>query len=406
MLSDSDIYETNPDYLFFKEQENPQEQPSKGSFIPHELLDDLDLSIVDVRLAVLINRLDNDKFDGCVATNQWLANKLNVSLATIQRSLRSLKEKRWVFELSQNDDRKRRLGGYYRLFKKEYRNIDLCVNRRGVTHDRVGTSNLTPPPTSNLTPIITTNSNNLIKNIKKGQKGCQNTTHNPASGTPSSPEVDELQVYDLQFESFWDKVQYKAQKSKAYAQWKKATNNGKSQTAIKGIEEGYERYVSFLAKTKKLGFNQSHMLMSRFLNHKDQLWLEEWKTEEEQRQERNKEQQKQFFEAKQKEEQKLKEQQRNELEEEKKQHLIAITTKYLEFWSEVIKQRFGFDVTDNDIEQHQANNTNYWIYFEEWCRNRYIADTIGAFTKKGMDYNAIEERFDERIRNRKSQKDL
>lgn len=243
---------------------------------------------------------------------------------------------------------------------------------------------------------------NIRDNIKENIK----RKADPASGTPSSPNGNESQAYDLQFESFWNKVQYKAQKNKAYTQWKKATNNGKSQTAIKGIEEGYERYVSFLAKTKKLGFNQSHMLMSRFLNHKDQIWLEDWKTEEEQRQERNKEQQKRFFEAQQKEEQKQKEKQKNELDDEMKQHLIAITTRYREFWSEVIKQRFGFDVTDNDIEQHQANNTNYWIYFEEWCRNRYIADTIGAFTKKGMDYNAIEESFDERIRNRKSQKDL
>ena len=226
----------------------------------------------------------------------------------------------------------------------------------------------------------------------------------PASGTPSSPEVDELQVYDLQFESFWDKVQYKAQKSKAYAQWKKATNNGKSQTAIKGIEEGYERYVSFLAKTKKLGFNQSHMLMSRFLNHKDQIWLEDWKTEEEQRQERNKEQQKRFFETKQREEQKHKEQQRNELEEEKRQHLIAITTKYRKYWSDVIKQRFGFDVTTDDIEQHKTDNTDYWIYFEEWCQGRYIADTIGVFTKKGMDYDAIEECFDKRIKTKNTKK--
>ena len=238
---------------------------------------------------------------------------------------------------------------------------------------------------------------NIRDNIKENIK----RKTDPASGTPSSPNGDESQAYDLQFESFWNKIQYKAQKNKAYTQWKKATNNGKSQTAIKAIEKGYERYVSFLAKTKKLGFNQSHMLMSRFLNHKDQLWLEEWKTEEEQRQERNKEQQKRFFEAKQKEEQKQKEQKKNELEEEKKQHLIAITTRYREYWSEVIKQRFGIEVTDNSIKQHQSDNTDYWIYFEEWCKNRYIADTIGAITKKGMDYDVIEEHFEERVKSKK-----
>lgn len=268
--------------------------------------------------------------------------------------------------------------------------LEILVNFKKYQIDTSGDINLIPHTKDN------NNNNNIKENIKRKT--------DPASGTPSSPEVDELQVYDLQFESFWDKVQYKAQKSKAYAQWKKATNNGKSQTAIKGIEEGYERYVSFLAKTKKLGFNQSHMLMSRFLNHKDQIWLEDWKTEEEQRQERNKEQQKRFFETKQREEQKQKEQQRNELEEEKRQHLIAITTKYRKYWSDVIKQRFGFDVTTDDIEQHKTDNTDYWIYFEEWCQGRYIADTIGVFTKKGMDYDAIEECFDKRIKTKNTKK--
>lgn len=127
------------------------------------------------------------------------------------------------------------------------------------------------------------NKDNIKENIKRK---ADPMNENPASGSPSSPNVDESQTYDSIFESFWDKVQYKAQKANAYAQWKKLTNNSKSQKTIKEVEEGYERYVSFLAKERARGFkDRQHMEMSRFLNPKNLLWKEDWKTEQEQRQE-------------------------------------------------------------------------------------------------------------------------
>ena len=87
------------------------------------------------------------------------------------------------------------------------------------------------------------------------------------------------------FESFWSKVQYKSQKVIAKNEWNKITNNGKNQQKIKEVGEGYERYVSFLAKERARGFDRPHMDMSTFLNPTKMRWTEEWKTEREQRQE-------------------------------------------------------------------------------------------------------------------------
>ena len=77
--------------------------------------------------------------------------------------------------------------------------LEILVNFKKYQIDTSGDINLIPHTKDN------NNNNNNKENIKRKT--------DPASGTPSSPEVDELQVYDLQFESFWDKVQYKAQKS-------------------------------------------------------------------------------------------------------------------------------------------------------------------------------------------------
>lgn len=87
------------------------------------------------------------------------------------------------------------------------------------------------------------------------------------------------------FESFWSKVQYKSQKVTARNEWNKITNNGKNQQKIKEVGEGYERYVSFLAKERARGFDRPHMDMSTFLNPTKMRWADEWKTEREQRQE-------------------------------------------------------------------------------------------------------------------------
>ena len=105
------------------------------------------------------------------------------------------------------------------------------------------------------------------------------------NGSPSSPDGDEFKEQVDPFESFWSKVQYKSQKVIAKNEWNKITNNGKNQQKIKEVGEGYERYVSFLAKERARGFDRPHMDMSTFLNPTKMRWTEDWKTEREQRQE-------------------------------------------------------------------------------------------------------------------------
>lgn len=97
--------------------------------------------------------------------------------------------------------------------------------------------------------------------------------------------VDESEKEYDSFEAFWSNVQYKSQKVIARNEWNKITNNGKNQNKIKEVGEGYERYVSFLAKERARGFDRPHMDMSTFLNPSKMRWTEEWKTEREQRQE-------------------------------------------------------------------------------------------------------------------------
>jgi len=121
----------------------------------------------------------------------------------------------------------------------------------------------------------------ILENIKENIK----RKATPVNGSPSSPDGDEFKEPEDAFESFWKNVQYKSQKVIARNEWNKITNNGKNQNKIKEVGEGYERYVSFLAKERARGFDRPHMDMSTFLNPSKMRWADEWKTEREQRQE-------------------------------------------------------------------------------------------------------------------------
>lgn len=126
----------------------------------------------------------------------------------------------------------------------------------------------------------------IYNNIEESYiKEKENIKRNPVNGSPSSPDGDEFKEPEDAFESFWKNVQYKSQKVIARNEWNKITNNGKNQNKIKEVGEGYERYVSFLAKERARGFDRPHMDMSTFLNPSKMRWTEEWKTEREQRQE-------------------------------------------------------------------------------------------------------------------------
>lgn len=269
------------------EFDNEKRISCEGGFgiMPHRLRRAENININAKFLFLALIELQHEK-GYCYASNKYLASQeLNgVSVRSIQNWLNELEENGWIkTEIIRGD-------------KNEViqRRIYTNLNQNTPINPTVNTPSekffMTPHESTFMTPhesTFTYKKNNIEKEEKENiKRKADPMNENPASGSPSSPNVDESQTYDSIFESFWDKVQYKAQKANAYAQWKKLTNNSKSQKTIKEVEEGYERYVSFLAKERARGFkDRQHMEMSRFLNPKNLLWKEDWKTEQEQRQE-------------------------------------------------------------------------------------------------------------------------
>lgn len=110
----------------------------------------------------------------------------------------------------------------------------------------------------------------------------ENTKRNPASGSPSSPDVDESHLAEEVFENrFWSLVPNKIGKQKCFKLFLKITNKGKSEAKISELIEGYKRYLSFLAKNKDNNFNRRPKDPATFLNVENKLWLESWEFVEE-----------------------------------------------------------------------------------------------------------------------------
>lgn len=275
------------------EFENEKRISCEGGFgiIPHRLRKDLNINMNAKFLFMAIFELQHEK-GYCYASNKYLAmEELNgVHPNSIPRWLSELEDAGWIkvkiIRGEKNEVVERRI---YTNLNND--NSVFMTPHEPIFTTPINTIDVNTPinPTVNtpINPTVKYKKNNIEKEEKENiKRKADPMNENPASGSPSSPNVDESQTYDSIFESFWDKVQYKAQKANAYAQWKKLTNNSKSQKTIKEVEEGYERYVSFLAKERARGFkDRQHMEMSRFLNPKNLLWKEDWKTEQEQRQE-------------------------------------------------------------------------------------------------------------------------
>lgn len=269
------------------EFENEKRISCEGGFgiMPHRLRRAENININAKFLFLALIELQHEK-GYCYASNKYLASQeLNgVSVRSIQNWLNELEENGWIkTEIIRGDKNEV-------IQRRIYTNLNQNTPINPTVNNPSENFFMTPHESTFMTPhesTFTYKKNNIEKEEKENIKRKSDPMNeNPASGSPSSPNVDESQTYDSIFESFWDKVQYKAQKANAYAQWKKLTNNSKSQKTIKEVEEGYERYVSFLAKERARGFkDRQHMEMSRFLNPKNLLWKENWKTEQEQRQE-------------------------------------------------------------------------------------------------------------------------
>ena len=122
----------------------------------------------------------------------------------------------------------------------------------------------------------------ILESNKENTKRSLETEKNiPASGSPSSPKVDELRLAEENFENrFWVLIQNKVGKEQAKQRFFQITNNCKNEKKVNEVIEGYKRYLSFLAKNKANNFNRRPKDPATFLNLKNKLWLEPWEFNE------------------------------------------------------------------------------------------------------------------------------
>ena len=249
----------------------------EGGFgiMPHRLRKAENISSSAKLLFCALVELQHEK-GYCYASNRYLAmEEFNgVSTRSIQLWLSELERDGWIkIIITRNEENEV-------VERKIYTNLN-----QNIPHENFMTPPekfFTTPPEKNFAIKRKSNEKEIKENLKRNTDLMKN---NPASGSPSSPDGDEFKEQVDPFDSFWSKVQYKSQKVTARNEWNKITNNGKNQQKIKEVGEGYERYVSFLAKERARGFDRPHMDMSTFLNPTKMRWADEWKTEREQRQE-------------------------------------------------------------------------------------------------------------------------
>lgn len=214
----------------------------------------------------------------CSLSNSELAEIRNVSVRTITNWLSLLKEKCWIktqYIMTQQGEIKQR--NIYLNPKPEINNIVEKISEADFYTPR--NQFLYPLETSFQVYNIREDINNkILKNTKKGDPIEKNI---PASGSPSSPDVDELRLAEEVFENrFWVLVQNKVGKEKAKKLFFRITKNCKSEEKVNEVIEGYKRYLSFLAKNKTNNFNRRPKDPATFLNLENKLWLEPWEFNE------------------------------------------------------------------------------------------------------------------------------
>lgn len=124
----------------------------------------------------------------------------------------------------------------------------------------------------------TTNKDINKDNIKENTKRSLETEKNiPASGSLSSPKVDELRLAEEIFENrFWVLVPNKVGKEQSKQRFFQITNNCKNEKKVNEVIEGYKRYLDYLNKCKNNDFNRRPKDPSTFLNVKNKSWLDTW----------------------------------------------------------------------------------------------------------------------------------
>lgn len=211
----------------------------------------------------------------CSLSNSELAEIRNVSVRTITNWLSLLKEKSWIktqYIMTQQGEIKQR--NIYLNPKPEINNIQEKISEADFYTPR--NQFLYPLETSFQVYNIREDINNkILKNTKKGDPIEKNI---PASGSPSSPDVDELSENvssikpkkvkklkdyekDEVFYSFWKTLPEYMRGCgpvKAYKVWVKITENG-----LKNVEE-IKKSILFYLKTLPEWQHPQHL--STFLN--------------------------------------------------------------------------------------------------------------------------------------------
>ncbi|MBO5853188.1 MAG: helix-turn-helix domain-containing protein [Bacteroidales bacterium] len=211
----------------------------------------------------------------CSLSNSELAEIRNVSVRTITNWLSLLKEKSWIktqYILTQQGEIKQR--NIYLNPKPEINNIQEKISEADFYTPR--NQFLYPLETSfqvyNIREEI---SNKILKNTKKEQPIENNI---PASGSPSSPDVDELRfAEEIFYNRFWVLVPNKVNIAKAKNRFFQITNKCKNEKKVNEVIEGYKRYLSYIENEhKKNKFQRRYQDPSTFLNVKEEKWLDPW----------------------------------------------------------------------------------------------------------------------------------
>ena len=123
----------------------------------------------------------------------------------------------------------------------------------------------------------------ILESNKENTKRSFETENNiPASGSPSSPKVDELHLAEEIFDDrFWVLVPNKVSRGKAKRRFFQITNKCKNEKKVNEVVEGYKRYLNYLNECKKHNFNRRPKDPSTFLNVENEEWLGEWEFVEE-----------------------------------------------------------------------------------------------------------------------------
>lgn len=216
----------------------------------------------------------------CSLSNSELAEIRNVSVRTITNWLSLLKEKSWIktqYIMTQQGEIKQR--NIYLNPKPEINNVVEKISEADFYTPR--NQFLYPLETSFQVYNIREDINNkILKNTKKGDPMENNI---PASGSPSSPKVDELRLAEeIFYNKFWVLVPNKVNIAKAKNRFFQITNNCKNEKKVNEVIEGYKRYLVYIENEhKKNKFQRRYQDPSTFLNVKEEKWLDPWEFVEE-----------------------------------------------------------------------------------------------------------------------------